>query len=113
VFGYGQNAHKDVMRRCLSAENLTLDSKKLVRPVGYAAYIVDYGLLGVVLLMVIVFKSTLKAYKTKFGAEKVFLILWILSWSLVTNDLDHLFVYIVLLLNYFGEFKTNSETVQK
>jgi len=113
VFGYGQNAHKDVMRRCLPAENQALDSQKLVRPVGYAAFIVDFGLFGVLLLMVLVFKSMQSAYKTRFGAEKAFLILWILSWSLVTNDLDHLFIYLVLLLNFFGEFKAKSETVQK
>jgi hypothetical protein len=113
IFGYGQNAHKDVMRRCLPEGDEALDSKILVRPVGYAAYIVDFGLFGVLLLMVLVLKSIQSAYKTKFGAEKAFLILWILSWSLITNDLDHLFIYIVLLLNFFGEFRAKSETMQK
>jgi len=113
VFGYGQSAHKDVMRRCLPLGDQALASKKLIRPVGYAAYIVDFGLFGVLLLVLLVLRSIQSVYKTKFGVEKAFLILWILSWSLVTNDLDHLFIYVVLLLNFFGEVEVKSDIEEK
>lgn len=109
LFGYGQSAHKQVMWKCLPVGSLTSDTNKLIRPVGYAAYIVDFGVLGILLLLILVFKIILQTLKTEFGRQKVFLILWILSWSLITNDLDHLFVYLILLFNFLGEFKDKSK----
>lgn len=109
LFGYGQSTHKQVMWKCHHVESQTSDTNKLIRPVGYAAYLIDFGVLGILLLLILVFKITLQALKTEFGRQKAFVILWILSWSFVTNDLDHLFVYIILLFNFLGEFKAKSK----
>ena len=112
IFGYGQNAHKHVMRKCLLPENDVSVEKKLIRPVGFAAFIVDFGLLGLLLLMILVTKTILNALKSDFGVLKSLLILWILSWSFLTNNLDHLFVYLVLLFNFFANLKAKSNLLK-
>ena len=103
LFGYGQNNHKKALQACMEEKFGPISPDKVIRPVGYAALITDFGLVGLILVTAL-FIMTL----VKFKSEKGFLLYAVMifqlaGWSLVTNHLDHSAIYLILFLNLFGQ----------
>ena len=107
IFGYGQNNHKTVLVECWPEINRTI-----VRPVGYAAFIVDFGLFGIIVIGLLFTKRVIQILKSHTpGRALTFIVLFLLMmWSLVTNYLDHSFIYIVLFTNFLLDFSKSRST---
>lgn len=101
VFGYGQNQHKKVMVQC------TPDIERLiVRPVGFAAYLVDFGLFGLFGFFVVFVKRIIEIMRSNLEKKIYFLLIliFVMSWSLITNYLDNSVLLVVFFTSYFLNF---------
>lgn len=112
LFGYGQNNHKTALKACTEAKSGPVETGQIVRPVGYAAIITDFGLVGLGLLLVLFALTFIRIRHEKGSLLYSVMLLQIASWSLVTNFLDHEAIFLILLMNLFGamarEFRENS-----
>jgi hypothetical protein len=99
IFGYGQNQHKRVLLSCYTLKGFTVSDSKIVRPVGYSAFLVDYGVLGLLLLTFSITNNLKSFYTNKVRLEFFVLYITIILWSLVTNYLDNILIYFVLFLD--------------
>ena len=107
-FGYGQNNHKTVLVECWPEIK-----RSIVRPVGYAAFVIDFGLCGIILICLLFTKRVIQILKNRTPDRLLSLTLLtlLMMWSLVTNYLDHSFIYIVLFTNFLLDFsKSRSAT---
>jgi len=102
VFGFGQSLHKSMMYKCSGLDPSTPGAP--ARPVGFAAFILDYGLIGISLALVLFFKLLYVSFRNRnFFVSSIILIL-IPSWLFIANILDHSFIYVVLFLSYIYHF---------
>jgi hypothetical protein len=102
VFGFGQSVHKSMMYRCAGLDPSTPGAP--ARPVGIAAFILDYGLMGVGLALVLFLKLVFLSCRSKNTFTNLVILFLIPGWLFVANVLDHSFIYIVLFLNYIYRF---------
>ena len=103
LFGYGQNNHKTQMLRCFSIDKTSLTNISGIRPVGYAAFVIDFGITGLCLIFLLLvkrFKSNNDANARLFSL----LLIFMLSWVFYSNILDNYFIYLCLFLDYFSKF---------
>jgi hypothetical protein len=107
IFGYGQNAHKRVMFSCLPDELKNLNGGDPVRPVGYAAYIIDFGLVGIFGVLFLLLVVTRDLLRSKSGMYYIIIPFWLFSFSLVTNNLDHTLVYQILIFDLLKNLLRN------
>jgi hypothetical protein len=107
IFGYGQNNHKTVLVECWPEIH-----RSIVRPVGYAAFIIDFGLFGIIMIALLFTKRVILILKFRTPGRLLFITLFtlLMMWSLVTNYLDHSFLYIVLFTNFFLDFSKSRYT---
>jgi len=105
--GYGQNNHKTVLVECWPEIE-----RSIVRPVGYAAFIIDFGLCGIVLIGLLFTKRVIQILKQQTPGRllPIAALTLLMMWSLVTNYLDHSFIYIVLFTNFLLDFSKNTST---
>jgi len=98
VFGYGQNQHKKIMVQC------TPDIDRLiVRPVGFAAYLIDFGLFGLFGFLLVFAKRVIEIMRSTLK-EKIFFVLMLAiltGWSLITNYLDNSVLFLLFFSPYF------------
>jgi len=106
-FGYGQNSHKEIRYKC--PDFAPSDPGAPIRPVGYAAFIYDFGLIGLFLIIIIYVKRSKQLLKGRGGIFLFMLLSFIMAWSLVTNFLDHTLVLMVIFLNYLNYFRMSSD----
>lgn len=99
IFGYGQNMHKKVLFACLPDKLQILNAGAPVRPVGFAAFIIDFGLFGVFGLIFLIVYMARETLRNKSGKYFVLVLFMLVSFSLVTNYLDHSLVYQILFLD--------------
>ena len=99
IFGYGQNQHKKILLSCYASKGFTISGNQIVRPVGYSAFLVDFGVLGLLLLTLSIANNLKSFYRSKVRLEFYVLYFTIILWSLVTNYLDNMLIYFVLFLN--------------
>ena len=101
IFGYGHNNHKTVLVECWPEINRTI-----VRPVGYAAFIIDFGLFGIIAISSLFTKRVIQILKSRTPGRLISITVFtlLMMWSLVTNYLDHSFIYIVLFTNFLLDF---------
>lgn len=102
VFGFGQSVHKSMMYRCAGLDPSTPGAP--ARPVGIAAFILDYGLVGVCLGLLLFFKLVFLAFRSKNTFTNLVILFLIPGWLFVANVLDHSFIYIILFLNFIYRF---------
>ena len=102
VFGYGQSVHKSMMYRCAGLDPSTPGAP--ARPVGIAAFILDYGLVGAGLGLALFLKLLFLTFRYKNTLINLVILFLIPGWLFVANVLDHSFIYIVLFLNYNYQF---------
>ena len=103
LFGYGQNNHKTELLRCYGLDPSTPGSG--VRPVGYAAFIVDFGIVGLLGILVLYLKRMKQLlFKEKSVLFSITLTL-LIFWSLITNYLDHSLLLLILFLDFFSLFR--------
>jgi hypothetical protein len=107
LFGYGQNNHKSALRACTEEEFGPVADDKPIRPVGYAAMITDFGIVGLFLAIAVFLLVAMKLKREKGFLLYLILLFQIAGWSLVTNNLDHEFIYLVIFLNLFQHFSSN------
>ena len=109
LFGFGQNNHKTELLRCYGLDPSTPGSG--VRPVGYAAFIVDFGIVGVLGILVLYIKRMKQLlFREKSVLLSITLTL-LIFWSLITNYLDHSLLLLVLFLDYFSFFRQSLQQV--
>jgi len=107
LFGYGQNNHKTELLRCYGLDPSTPGSG--VRPVGYAAFVVDFGIVGLFGIAVLYFKRIkMLIFEQRSILLSISLTL-LIFWSLITNYLDHSLLLLILFLDYFSIFKRSLE----
>ena len=99
IFGYGQNQHKRVLLSCYTLKGFTVSDYQIVRPVGYSAFLVDFGVLGLLLLTFSIANNLKSFYASKVRIEFYTLYFTIILWSLVTNYLDNMLIYFILFLD--------------
>jgi hypothetical protein len=99
IFGYGQNSHKKIMLKCLPIDLQVLNKGGPVRPVGYAAYVIDFGLFGLFGLVTLLIVIAKELIHSKSGMYYFLILLLLMSFSLVTNYLEHVLVYQVLFFD--------------
>jgi hypothetical protein len=105
--GYGQNNHKTVLVECWPEIE-----RSIVRPVGYAAFIIDFGLCGIILIGLLFTKRAVQILKQRTPGRvlPIAALTLLMMWSLVTNYLDHSFIYIVMFTNFILDFSKNRST---
>jgi len=110
LFGFGQNNHKTELLRCYGLDPSTPGSG--VRPVGYAAFIVDFGIVGLLGILILYIKRLKQLlFKEKSVLLSITLTL-LIFWSLITNYLDHSLLLLVLFLDYFSFFRQSLQQVE-
>ena len=102
VFGFGQSLHKSMMYKCSNLDPSTPGAP--ARPVGFAAFLVDYGLLGIVLALALFFKLMFISIRNRNSLINLIALFSIPGWLFITNILDHSFIYVVIFLNYIYQF---------
>ena len=102
VFGFGQSLHKSMMYKCSNLDPSTPGAP--VRPVGIAAFIVDYGLFGIGLALALLSKLIFNLIRNKNSFINLIVLFSIPGWLFITNILDHSFIYVILFLNYIYQF---------
>lgn len=105
LFGFGQSKHKSVMLKCYGVDQSAPGTG--VRPVGYAAFLVDYGFLGIFLIFLILIKNLQSIYKAKGSFLELFLVLFAPSCLLLTNAIDSTFIFCIIFLNLIYYFRIN------
>jgi hypothetical protein len=106
LFGFGQNNHKFELRPCIEDEFGPVPENKLIRPVGYVALIIDFGLTGLVLVSILFYLAGFRVRHERELLLYVVLLFQIALWTLVTNNLDHQIIYLILILDllfYFSQ----------
>ena len=102
VFGFGQSLHKSMMYKCSNLDPSTPGAP--ARPVGFAAFLVDYGLLGIILALALFFKLMFISIRNRNSLINLIALFSIPGWLFITNILDHSFIYVVIFLNYIYQF---------
>jgi hypothetical protein len=102
-FGYGQDQHKRILLKCYGLDPSTPGSG--VRPVAYAAFIVDYGALGIVCILLLYTKRIMQLVQDRNFVLLESCLTILLAWSLVTNYLDHGLLFLILFLDFLLFFK--------
>jgi hypothetical protein len=99
LFGYGQDMHKTTLVSCRDIKPLLRPGQEILRPVGGASFLLDFGIIGVILLISALYPSTMRMIR-KIGNNWVgiLLILMSISWSLISNVNDNILVYFVLFM---------------
>lgn len=105
LFGFGQSKHKSVMLKCYGVDQSAPGTG--VRPVGYAAFLVDYGFLGVFLIILLLIKNLQSIYRLQGSILELFLVLFAPSCLLLTNAIDSSFVFCIIFLNLIYNFRRN------
>jgi hypothetical protein len=113
IFGYGQNNHKRVLLRCFGMEPKS--SSGDVRTVGFAAYLLDFGILGFALLALLILQQGISL--VRFGNKNSWILLacfgQLLSFALITNYLDHSILFLGLFTTYFYSMQLKSNDANK
>jgi hypothetical protein len=102
VFGFGQSLHKSMMYKCSNLDPSTPGAP--ARPVGFAAFVVDYGLLGIILALALFFKLMFISIRNRNSLINLIVLFLIPGWLFIANILDHSFIYVVIFLNYIYQF---------
>lgn len=102
LFGYGQNNHKTELLRCYGLDPSTPGSG--VRPVGYAAFVVDFGIVGILGIFFLFLKRMKQLIFEQRSVLLSVTLTLLIFWSLITNYLDHSLLLLVLFLDYFSLF---------
>ena len=102
VFGFGQSLHKSMMYKCSNLDPSTPGAP--ARPVGFAAFVVDYGLLGIILALALFFKLMFISIRNRNSLINLIVLFLIPGWLFIANILDHSFIYIIIFLNYIYQF---------
>jgi hypothetical protein len=105
LFGFGQSKHKSVMLKCYGVDQSAPGTG--VRPVGYAAFLVDYGFLGVFLIILLLIKNLQSLYRVQGSILELSLVLFAPSCLLLTNAIDSSFIFCILFLNLIYNFRRN------
>lgn len=106
LFGYGQNNHKTALRECTEEKFGPVPDGKIIRPVGYAALVTDFGIVGLLISIVLFSLVAIKLKREKGFILYIILLIQIAGWSLITNNLDHEFVYMVIFFNLLVHFSS-------
>jgi len=107
LFGFGQNNHKVALRSCTEELVGPIPADKLIRPVGYAALVTDFGIVGIVLILSLIFQVAVKMRREKYFLLYLILIAEISMFSFITNNLDHEFLYMILFFNFLSSISFN------
>jgi hypothetical protein len=107
LFGYGQNNHKKALRACIEEKFGPVSEDKPIRPVGYAALVTDFGSIGLILVISLFLLVALGLRNQKSFLLYLVMLFQIAGWSLITNDLDHEFIYVVIFLNLLKYISQN------
>lgn len=116
LFGYGQDNHKFKLRPCIEEKFGPVPENKPIRPVGYVALITDFGLLGLFSVFILFCLAVYRLRKERELLLYVVLLLEVVSWSLITNDLEHQLIYLILVLDllfYFSQGLHKQELLKK
>jgi len=108
IFGFGQDNHKTILWDCVISSFLSNNGSGIIRPVGYAAFLIDFGLVGLTLFGGVVVFLLLALPRKPFLSRII--LLYLLSWALLTNNLDHTFFYLVVV---FGMLIIESKDFSK
>jgi hypothetical protein len=100
VFGYGQNSHKYVLEQCFNSKSEVNRGAGTVRAVGFAAYLIDFGVAGLFLALLLMLMTFRKFIYEKNAPILILASLLVFSHLLVTNFLESTFLYLLLCLNY-------------
>jgi len=99
LFGYGQNNHKQVLFNCKEIKDTLRSDLEYVRPVGLTSFAVDFGLVGLVLLISVFLKKSFILYLNKDYIS--ILALSILPiYLLLTNAWDIIIFNIILFTDF-------------
>jgi len=100
IFGYGQNSHKYVLEQCFNSKSEVNRGAGTVRAVGFAAYLIDFGVAGLFLALLLMLMTFRKFLYEKNAPILILASLLVFSHLLVTNFLESTFLYLLLCLNY-------------
>ena len=108
LFGYGQNQHKTILLECYGIERDAPSAP--VRPIGYAAFLSDFGLLGLFLIFSIFIKKGSQLFSMRGGSILATLYFLVFAWAFITNYLDHGLVLMILFLNYLKFYAESTQS---
>jgi hypothetical protein len=100
------------MYECLPAELKILNGGDPVRPVGFAAYIIDFGMVGLIGLLFLLILIAKDLIKSKSGKYYIIVLFWAMSFSLVTNNLEHALIYQILVFDLLQNLIRSVDTEQ-
>jgi len=103
LFGYGTSSHRSMLYSCYGSSILTPGAP--VRPVGIAAFLIDYGIFGVLFLSCILLMRLWKSIRTHQSYEFVIILCFTLISLFLVNILDNSLFWLIILLGFPDEVK--------
>ena len=104
VLGSGEGQHKSVLSRCPEIKMLTGHNGAPIRSTALTAFVINYGLVGVLLFAIVCISSIwhLIRQQTKLAwISTVPFYLLAVAWGMLTDFRDNVLVYLILLFNIF------------
>jgi hypothetical protein len=99
LFGYGQNNHKSILFDCKEIKDTLRSDLEYVRPVGLTSFVVDFGLVGLILLIGVFLKKILILFLNRdFISILALTILPI--YLLLTNAWDIIIFNVILFTDF-------------
>ncbi len=105
VFGYGTSSHKSLLYECYGESRLTPGAP--VRPVGINAFMLDYGLFGVVLGFILLIKLVFISIFKFRSIEFLLIYIFCVGQLFIVNTLDHSLLWCILFLRYFEKLEND------
>jgi hypothetical protein len=111
LFGYGQDQHKKAMLQCPELKRFLHPQQIIVRSSALSAYVINYGFVGLFLLLMAIFHAIKRASsRLERKAKVIWLPFFVLAlcWSLIVDYRDNLIFWLLLMGNlpWLGAKKT-------
>jgi hypothetical protein len=108
IFGFGQNRHKTELLSCPEIQQFLREGQNEFRPVGYSAYLVDYGFFGAAILFLIFILNLVRITRSV-SKNKLWLVFYFVAacWPLLSNINDEVILYLVLFMRFDQSFTSN------
>jgi hypothetical protein len=107
LFGYGTSSHRSLLYSCYGSSILTPGAP--VRPVGMSAFLIDYGIFGVLFLFCIVLIRVWKSIRIHKSYEFIIIFCFTSTSLFLVNILDNSLFWLIILLGFPDEIK-NTQT---
>ena len=108
LLDYGQDRHKVVLTRSPGLRPFIKQGQATTRSTAFTAFVVNHGLIGIVLFTFVVVVSIGKLLRNSSLPWITTLPFYVmaLAWSLLTDYRDNVLVYLVLVFNIFAMIST-------